>query len=83
MHEITRHENDPKVRARWTAMFVGLLAIASFFLIAEHRAHLAGAAPYLLSIAAALFCMLGHRHGGHGGHGGHGRHGGHDDGREP
>jgi len=59
-------------RSAWKAMFLVLLAVAMFFLITEHRAHLLGAGPYLLAITAALFCMLGHGHGGHGRH----RHGG-------
>lgn len=46
--------------------FVVLLAIAAFYLIAEHRAHLLGALPY----AFLLVCPLMHlfMHGGHGGH---------------
>jgi hypothetical protein len=55
---------------RWKTMLIGLLAIASVFLILEHRAHLAGVLPYLLVLAAMFFCMFGHRHGGHGQDGG-------------
>ena len=60
---------EPQSRAMppaWKAMLIALVAIAIFILITEHRAHLLGAAPYLLAIIASLFCMLGHRHGGHG-----------------
>lgn len=67
-HEIEsgdNHERSPRRRSRWTAVFLAFLAIASIVVIVEHRAHLVGAAPYLLAIAASLFCMLGHRHGGH------------------
>lgn len=46
--------------------FCLFLAIALFFLLAEHRAHLFGALPFLF----LLLCPLLHRfmHGGHGGH---------------
>lgn len=55
-----------------------LLAIAAFYLLTEHRAHLAlglSYLPLLLLAACPLIHMLGH--GGHGGHGGHRGHGGH------
>ena len=52
----------------WWA-FAGFLAIAGFFLITEHRAHLFGVLPFLLLLACPLLHMFGH--GGHGGHGGH------------
>lgn len=50
------------------------LAIAGFFLITEHRAHLFGALPWLLLLACPLLHFLhgGHGHGGRGGHAGHG-----------
>lgn len=51
----------------------GFLAIAGYFLIAEHRAHFFGALPYLLLLA----CPLMHLFHGHGGHDGH-DHAGHD-----
>ena len=44
------------------------LAIAAFFLLTEHRAHLYGALPFLLLLACPLLHVVGH--GGHGGHGG-------------
>jgi hypothetical protein len=53
------------MRSPWKVIVVGLLVIATVFVITEHRAHLLGAGPYLLAIIAALFCMFGHRHGGH------------------
>ena len=54
--------------ARW--VFYGFLAVAAFFLIAEHRAHLYGILPYLLLAACPLMHLF-HRHGGsHGSHGG-------------
>ena len=57
---------------------IGFLAIAGFFLVTEHRAHLipyAGYLPWLLLLA----CPLMHFFHGHGGHGD----GGHDHGDQP
>jgi hypothetical protein len=48
------------------------LAIAAYFLLTEHRAHLFGYLPYLLLLACPLLHMF--HHGGHAGHGGHGAH---------
>ncbi len=45
------------------------LGIATFFLITEHLAHLAGILPYLLLLTCPLMHLF--MHGGHGGHGGH------------
>ncbi|WP_392536229.1 DUF2933 domain-containing protein [Nostoc sp. C117] len=50
------------------ALYV-FLAIAAFFLITEHLAHLAGILPYLLLLACPFMHLF--MHGGHGGHGGH------------
>jgi hypothetical protein len=58
----------PAVRAWWVV--VGFLAIASFFLLTEHRAHFFGALPWLLLLACPFLHLFMHgRHGG--GHGGH------------
>lgn len=46
----------------------GFLAIAAFYLITEHRAHLLGWLPFLLILACPLLHLF--MHGGHGGHGG-------------
>lgn len=43
-------------------------AVAGFFLLTEHRAHLFGALPYLLLLLCPLMHLVMHR-----GHGGHGR----------
>lgn len=58
-------------RAKWA--FAGFLVLAAFYLVAEHRAHLLGALPWLLLLACPLMHLFMH----HGGHR-HG-HGGHDD----
>lgn len=44
-------------------------AIALFYLLSEHQAHLFGILPYLLLLACPLMHFFMHgRHGGHGGH---------------
>ena len=50
---------------------IGFLAIAGYFLVTEHRAHIATAIPYL-PFLLILACPLLHifMHGGHGGHDG-------------
>ena len=54
------------------------LAIAGFFLITEHTAHLFGVLPYLLLLLCPLMHLL---HGGHGGrHGNHETHRSHTEG---
>lgn len=64
-HEPAPHDDRDTMGSRWKTMLIGLLAVTGVFLILEHRAHLAGVMPYLLALAAAFFCMFGHRHGGH------------------
>lgn len=62
------HEPDRQHPVRnWT--LAGFLAVAAFFLLTEHQAHVLGALPYLLLLACPLMHFLGHGHG-HGGHGG-------------
>jgi DUF2933 family protein len=53
--------------SRTGPVLLGFLAIAAFFLITEHRAHLLGILPYLLLLACPLLHLF--MHGGHGGHG--------------
>lgn len=48
-------------------VLIAFLAIAGFYLIAEHRAHVFGILPFLLLLACPLLHMFMHR--GHGGHG--------------
>ena len=45
---------------------LGFLAIAGFFLLTEHWAHVYGYLPYILIFACPLLHVFGH--GGHGGH---------------
>ena len=51
-------------------IFLAFLAIAAFYLVTEHTAHLFGALPFLLLAACPLLHLF--MHGGHGGHGGQG-----------
>lgn len=50
-------------------VLLAFLAIAAFFLLTEHRAHLFGALPFLLLLACPLLHFFMHR-----GHGGKGEH---------
>jgi DUF2933 family protein len=66
---------------RFRFVFFAFLAIAAFFLILEHRAHLSGVLsylPFLLLLACPFLHIFGH--GSHGGHGGRRRESGTDDG---
>ncbi|HET9491129.1 MAG TPA: DUF2933 domain-containing protein [Methylomirabilota bacterium] len=58
-------------------VLLAFLAIAAFFMLTEHRAHVFGVVPYLLLLACPLLHFFMHgRHGGHGGRGGSGHHAG-------
>ncbi|MFZ3183580.1 MAG: DUF2933 domain-containing protein [Pseudomonas sp.] len=61
MHHLPQADNP---WYRW--VFWGFVAIAGFFLLAEHRAHLLGVLPYLLLAACPLMHLFMHH--GHGGH---------------
>lgn len=55
----------------WNGLvLMGFLAIAAFYLLTEHTAHVFGALPWLLLALCPLMHLF--MHGGHGGHGGHG-----------
>lgn len=76
MSQDHRHEpdttNGTKSRATWA--FIGFAAIAAYFLVAEHKAHLSGYLQYwplLLVLACPLLHMF--MHGGHGHGGNHDR----------
>ncbi len=76
--------NNAKFKTKW--VFMAFLAIAAYFLVAEHKAHLSGYLyylPYLLLLACPLLHVF--MHGGHGRHGGNGKHGSHpnDDSTQP
>jgi hypothetical protein len=63
-------ERLPWWRTRSGLVLLGFLAIGAYFLVTEHRAHLALALPYLPWLLL-LACPLMHlfMHGGHGGQG--------------
>lgn len=63
-----RDDNGGRRSIAPNIVLYGLLAIAAFYLIAEHRAHLLGWLPWLLILACPLLHLFMHR--GHGGHGG-------------
>ncbi len=65
-------------KTRWA--LIAFLGVAGFFLVAEHKAHVLGALPYLLLLACPLLHVFMHR--GHGGHGGHSPSAGHDHGNK-
>lgn len=69
-HDHESHENDRWRTSRANWVLIGFIAIAAFFLLTEHRAHLLGFLPFLLLLACPLMHLF--MHGGHGGHGGHG-----------
>ena len=74
------HVNGPRPERPWQLRvgFWLLIAISAFYLLTEHRAHLALGLPYLpllLLAACPLIHVFGHgAHGGHGGPGGHSQH---------
>ena len=53
---------------RSALIIVTFLAVAAFFMFAEHRAHLFGVLPYLLLLACPFLHLFTHR--GHGSRGG-------------
>jgi DUF2933 family protein len=66
------HTSDPrptqeKARRQLSSRFVffAFLAIAGFYLLTEHTAHVFGILPYLLVFLCPILHLL---HGGHGGH---------------
>ena len=60
------YRREPFWRSRAGLALLGFLAIAAFFLLTEHRAHLLGALPLVLLVLCLLLHFFGH--GGHGGH---------------
>lgn len=56
------------VRSRTGLVLLSSLAVAGFFLVAEHRVHLSGYVPYGLIGLFVVFHLF--MHGGHGGHAG-------------
>lgn len=63
------HDVPQRSAGRVDWYFLGFLAIAGYFLLTEHRAHVVPYLPFLLLLACPLMHLFMHR-----GHGGHGRH---------
>jgi uncharacterized membrane protein len=59
--------DPPWWRTRSGVVLLGFIAVAGFFLLTEHTAHVFGVLPYLLILACPLMHLF-HGHGGHGGH---------------
>ncbi len=57
--------NSQKITRRGLAL-LGFLAVAAFFLLTEHRAHVFGILPFVLLALCPLLHLFGH--GGHGAH---------------
>ena len=65
------HEPNGWFRSRSRLVLLAFLAIAGFFLLTEHTAHVFGVLPYLLLLACPLMHFLhGSHKRGHSGHGG-------------
>jgi len=66
--EHTGHGEHPAPRGyNWIS--IAFLAVAAFFLLSEHLAHLLGALPFLLLLACLLMHLFMHH--GHEAHDGH------------
>lgn len=76
-HQHGQNPDNGNSRNWWTKSnlaWIGFLAIAGFYLVTEHRAHLFGFLPILLLLACPLLHIFMHS--------GHGKHGGHDGGEK-
>ena len=63
--------NEPPFwRSRYAIGYLVIGAVAGYYLLTEHLAHVVGALPFLLLLSCPLMHFF--MHGGHGGHGGHG-----------
>lgn len=53
----------PFWRSRTGFVLLGFTAIAAFFLLTEHQAHVLGALPFVLLALCPLLHLFGHGHG--------------------
>ena len=69
-HNPIGHEGPPSFwRSRYAIGLIVIGAIAAYFLLTEHLAHVVGALPLLLLLACPLMhVFMHHDHGGHGHH---------------
>ncbi len=72
MHHQHEHHDEPPSfwRSRYAVGLIVIGAVAGYFLLTEHLAHVVGALPFLLLLACPLMHVFMHH-----GHGGHGHHG--------
>ncbi|MDP2371699.1 DUF2933 domain-containing protein [Rhodoferax sp.] len=77
-HGHGHHEAPPSFwRSRYAIGLIVIGAVAAYFLLTEHLAHVVGVLPFLLLLACPLMhVFMHHGHGEHGGHGHHDRGGG-------
>lgn len=64
MHHTQHDESSPGPAGRSKWILIGFLAVAGFFLLTEHRAHVLGILPYVLFLACPLMHLF-HHHGHH------------------
>lgn len=66
-HVPEKHENPPDFwRSRYALGLIVIGAVAGYFLLTEHLAHIGGALPFLLLLSCPLMHVFMHH--GHGGH---------------
>lgn len=76
-HEHRHPEEAPSFwRSRYAIGLIVIGAVAGYFLLTEHLAHVMGALPFLLLLACPLMHVFMHHGHGHGGHGHPGQDGG-------
>ncbi|MEN9395582.1 MAG: hypothetical protein RLZ81_112 [Pseudomonadota bacterium] len=69
-HDRADHEEPPSLwRSRYAIGLIVIGAVAGYFLLTEHLAHVVGALPILLLLACPLMHVFMHH-----GNGGHGHH---------
>ena len=67
---LENHETPPSFwRSRFAIGYLVIGAVAAYYLLTEHLAHVVGVLPYLILLACPLMHIF--MHGGHG-HGSHG-----------
>ena len=77
-HNHAQHEEPPSFwRSRYAIGLIVIGAVAAYFLLTEHLAHVVGALPFLLLLACPLMHVFMHH-----GHGGHDHGSGHQDASE-
>lgn len=60
-HQLSANERPNRLNTISRLVFLGFIAVAAYFLITEHRAHLYGILPFLLIAACPLLHFFHHR----------------------